>query len=290
MCVRMVGPHDFISICVSFDSRVTFRFDFASHSGIFGERLPLRYYLSFGMLMSGLFTCLFGLGFYLNIHSLAYYASIQVTRQVNTTHTSVNPSDFNPTSQLKFYLGISLLCESFLDGHRMTDWSMCGTFLVDPNEIWLKHTKRQMSCDQMNVGWLITWADNCSAAFLSYWIAANGFCFPSAFCCQTPVTAPQLQLQWQNMSFSCSSERFLYCTIFLCCSSVSWRTKAYSRLAYLRTLYLHFYTFTVHFSTSCHSTLFTAGLLKSKLVHAVCIPLSHAQISSKSCKLHLSGC
>ncbi|XP_065818826.1 glucose-6-phosphate exchanger SLC37A2 [Labrus bergylta] len=47
-------------------------------SGIFGERLPLRYYLSFGMLMSGLFTCLFGLGFYLNIHSLGYYAFIQV--------------------------------------------------------------------------------------------------------------------------------------------------------------------------------------------------------------------
>uniref|UniRef100_A0A8D3D8Z6 Glucose-6-phosphate exchanger SLC37A2 n=1 Tax=Scophthalmus maximus TaxID=52904 RepID=A0A8D3D8Z6_SCOMX len=47
-------------------------------SGIFGERLPLRYYLSVGMLMSGLFTCLFGLGFYWNIHSLWYYACIQV--------------------------------------------------------------------------------------------------------------------------------------------------------------------------------------------------------------------
>lgn len=47
-------------------------------SGIFGERLPLRYYLSFGMVMSGLFTCLFGLGFYWNIHSLGYYAFIQV--------------------------------------------------------------------------------------------------------------------------------------------------------------------------------------------------------------------
>lgn len=51
------------------------------HSGIFGERLPLRYYLSFGMLMSGLFTCLFGLGFYWNIHSLGYYAFIQVNTQ-----------------------------------------------------------------------------------------------------------------------------------------------------------------------------------------------------------------
>lgn len=48
------------------------------HSGIFGERLPLRYYLSFGMLMSGLFTCLFGLGYYWKIHSLLFYAFIQV--------------------------------------------------------------------------------------------------------------------------------------------------------------------------------------------------------------------
>uniref|UniRef100_A0A3Q3JB91 Glucose-6-phosphate exchanger SLC37A2 n=1 Tax=Monopterus albus TaxID=43700 RepID=A0A3Q3JB91_MONAL len=47
-------------------------------SGIFGERLPLRYYLTAGMLMSGLFTSLFGLGFYWNIHSLWYYAFIQV--------------------------------------------------------------------------------------------------------------------------------------------------------------------------------------------------------------------
>ncbi|CAF97323.1 unnamed protein product, partial [Tetraodon nigroviridis] len=47
-------------------------------SGIFGERLPLRYYLSFGMLMSGLFTCLFGLGYYWEVHSLLFYAFIQV--------------------------------------------------------------------------------------------------------------------------------------------------------------------------------------------------------------------
>uniref|UniRef100_A0A8C5GLY4 Glucose-6-phosphate exchanger SLC37A2 n=1 Tax=Gouania willdenowi TaxID=441366 RepID=A0A8C5GLY4_GOUWI len=47
-------------------------------SGIFGERVSLRYYLSFGMVMSGVFTCLFGLGFYLNIHTLWYYASIQI--------------------------------------------------------------------------------------------------------------------------------------------------------------------------------------------------------------------
>uniref|UniRef100_A0AAR2JZH2 Glucose-6-phosphate exchanger SLC37A2 n=1 Tax=Pygocentrus nattereri TaxID=42514 RepID=A0AAR2JZH2_PYGNA len=46
-------------------------------SGMFGERLPLRYYLAVGMLSSGLFTSLFGLGFYWNIHSLWYYCLVQ---------------------------------------------------------------------------------------------------------------------------------------------------------------------------------------------------------------------
>ncbi|XP_033954806.1 glucose-6-phosphate exchanger SLC37A2 isoform X2 [Pseudochaenichthys georgianus] len=54
-------------------------------SGIFGERLPLRYYLSFGMMMSGMFTCLFGLGFYLKIHSIYYYAVIQVFNGIMQT-------------------------------------------------------------------------------------------------------------------------------------------------------------------------------------------------------------
>uniref|UniRef100_A0A671Q491 Glucose-6-phosphate exchanger SLC37A2 n=1 Tax=Sinocyclocheilus anshuiensis TaxID=1608454 RepID=A0A671Q491_9TELE len=45
--------------------------------GIFGERLPLRYYLSSGMILSGIFTALFGLGFYWQIHSLWYYCLVQ---------------------------------------------------------------------------------------------------------------------------------------------------------------------------------------------------------------------
>uniref|UniRef100_A0A8C7G7D1 Solute carrier family 37 member 1 n=1 Tax=Oncorhynchus kisutch TaxID=8019 RepID=A0A8C7G7D1_ONCKI len=47
-------------------------------SGIIGERLPIRLYLTFGMLMSGLFTCLFGLGYIYSIHSLGFYIFVQV--------------------------------------------------------------------------------------------------------------------------------------------------------------------------------------------------------------------
>ncbi|XP_078416555.1 glucose-6-phosphate exchanger SLC37A1 isoform X3 [Cetorhinus maximus] len=47
-------------------------------SGIIGERLSIRLYLTFGMLSSGLFTALFGLGYFYRIHSLRYYIFIQV--------------------------------------------------------------------------------------------------------------------------------------------------------------------------------------------------------------------
>ncbi|TNN03691.1 hypothetical protein fugu_000720 [Takifugu bimaculatus] len=47
-------------------------------SGIIGERLPIRLYLTVGMLASGLFTCLFGLGYIYNIHSLSFYIFVQV--------------------------------------------------------------------------------------------------------------------------------------------------------------------------------------------------------------------
>ncbi|XP_070694219.1 glucose-6-phosphate exchanger SLC37A1 isoform X1 [Pempheris klunzingeri] len=47
-------------------------------SGIIGERVPIRLYLTVGMLTSGLFTCLFGLGYVYNIHSLGFYIFVQV--------------------------------------------------------------------------------------------------------------------------------------------------------------------------------------------------------------------
>ncbi|CAH2218532.1 ATP-dependent DNA helicase Q4 [Pelobates cultripes] len=47
-------------------------------SGMIGERLPLRYFLSCGMVASGFFTILFGFGYFYNIHNLSYYIIIQV--------------------------------------------------------------------------------------------------------------------------------------------------------------------------------------------------------------------
>uniref|UniRef100_G3N984 Solute carrier family 37 member 1 n=1 Tax=Gasterosteus aculeatus aculeatus TaxID=481459 RepID=G3N984_GASAC len=47
-------------------------------SGIIGERVPIRLYLTVGMLFSGLFTCLFGLGYVYNIHNMAFYIFVQV--------------------------------------------------------------------------------------------------------------------------------------------------------------------------------------------------------------------
>nr|XP_025953788.1 glucose-6-phosphate exchanger SLC37A1 isoform X2 [Dromaius novaehollandiae] len=49
-------------------------------SGIIGERLPIRYYLTVGMLASGLFTAMFGLGYFYNIHNLWFYIMAQSSK------------------------------------------------------------------------------------------------------------------------------------------------------------------------------------------------------------------
>ena len=47
-------------------------------SGIVAERMDLRFYLSGGMILSGIFTFLFGLAYNTGIHSLGYFIAIQV--------------------------------------------------------------------------------------------------------------------------------------------------------------------------------------------------------------------
>ncbi|KAH8371680.1 hypothetical protein KR093_008433 [Drosophila rubida] len=47
-------------------------------SGFIAERVSLRYFLSMGMIMTGVFTYLFGLARTSNIHSLAYFVIVQI--------------------------------------------------------------------------------------------------------------------------------------------------------------------------------------------------------------------
>ena len=47
-------------------------------SGMIADRLDLRYFLSGGMICSGIITMIFGLSKYWNMHSLIYYDAIQV--------------------------------------------------------------------------------------------------------------------------------------------------------------------------------------------------------------------
>lgn len=46
-------------------------------SGYVAERVSLRYFLSFGMILSGIFTYLFGIAKPSNIHSLWYFIIVQ---------------------------------------------------------------------------------------------------------------------------------------------------------------------------------------------------------------------
>ncbi|KAG0475895.1 hypothetical protein HPP92_012736 [Vanilla planifolia] len=62
-------------IDVAFLSFYSFGMYFAGH---LGDRLNLRLLLTIGMIGSGLFTALFGVGYWLNIHSFGYYLVVQM--------------------------------------------------------------------------------------------------------------------------------------------------------------------------------------------------------------------
>ena len=47
-------------------------------SGFVAEHMDLRYFLTIGMLSSGLFTALFGMGYFCKLHYFAYFVTIQV--------------------------------------------------------------------------------------------------------------------------------------------------------------------------------------------------------------------
>ncbi|KAK3101050.1 hypothetical protein FSP39_000582 [Pinctada imbricata] len=47
-------------------------------SGHIAERMNLRYFLSTGMVLSGIFTAAFGFGYFFNIHSIVFYIFVQI--------------------------------------------------------------------------------------------------------------------------------------------------------------------------------------------------------------------
>ena len=47
-------------------------------NGMIAERMNLRYFLTIGMILAGICNALFGLAYYLDIHSLGYFYAIQV--------------------------------------------------------------------------------------------------------------------------------------------------------------------------------------------------------------------
>ena len=65
------------SLCLH-PSRVTFW----TYSGFVAERVDLRYFLSGGMVLSGLLTMALGFAYFLEIHSLGYFIFIQVNQDL----------------------------------------------------------------------------------------------------------------------------------------------------------------------------------------------------------------
>ena len=61
------------------------------YSGFVAERMDLRYFLSLGMIMSGIFVFMLGFAKVLGVHSIGYFIAMQVSRtQCGTTRNLVS--------------------------------------------------------------------------------------------------------------------------------------------------------------------------------------------------------
>ncbi|KAL6221600.1 hypothetical protein ACLB2K_004996 [Fragaria x ananassa] len=69
------GTHRLGELDLAFLSAYSIGMYFAGHVG---DRIDLRLFLAYGMLGSGVLTCLFGLGYWCNVHLLWYFVGVQV--------------------------------------------------------------------------------------------------------------------------------------------------------------------------------------------------------------------
>ncbi|KAI3926360.1 hypothetical protein MKW92_049087 [Papaver armeniacum] len=69
------GTHRLGELDLAFLSTYSIGMYFAGH---IGDRIDLRYFLTFGMIFSGFSTIFFGLGYWWNIHSLGFFLVVQI--------------------------------------------------------------------------------------------------------------------------------------------------------------------------------------------------------------------
>lgn len=69
------GTHRLGELDLAFLSAYSIGMYFAGHVG---DRIDLRYFLVFGMIGSGIFTIVFGLGYWFNVHVLGFFVAVQV--------------------------------------------------------------------------------------------------------------------------------------------------------------------------------------------------------------------
>ena len=98
-------------------------------SGMIADRLDLRYFLSGGMIGSGIVTIIFGLSKYWNLHSLIYYDFIQVTSIISNNIISFTLCYYYvlfSTRSKKLCVHIFILVRNWNISNKWVAWCCVG--------------------------------------------------------------------------------------------------------------------------------------------------------------------
>lgn len=95
-CLNFPDGPDSAALLGTLDSAFLFSYGAAMFvSGFVAERVSLRYFLTFGMLLSGIFCYLFGIAKTYDIHSMWYFIFVQAMAGICQT-----TGKFSPASEL----------------------------------------------------------------------------------------------------------------------------------------------------------------------------------------------
>lgn len=101
--------------------------------------MNLRHFLSLGMVCSGIMTICFGLGYFLQIHSLAFYILVQVTKIKKSyiVNSLLRENNVCPIVRYQFIF-LEKIFAIFMVTHLLQTYILSKTFLFPFLHIFLQ--------------------------------------------------------------------------------------------------------------------------------------------------------
>lgn len=132
----------------------------STHSGMVAERVDLRLFLSIGMVLSGAFCAMFGLGYTFDIHVLWYYILAQASLPLTTMRIFLTDFCISVTYVVSFELHVTVILTTITLAFLQSSFYVIAYFVTyilqirinNVNRFWVVWC-RQQAGQELSLAW-----------------------------------------------------------------------------------------------------------------------------------------